>query len=133
MDDRPPPFQQATLLLDSGAGSTTRARRFTDAFLARSHPPLPDRTAQDAVLAVSELVSNAARHAPGPCTLQLSRQGHRLTIAVTDTSTVAPLTRPGDLTTGTGGFGMHLLRHLARVTVCTHADGKTITACLPPS
>jgi len=130
MDHHPPP-SQATFHLDGAPGSTTAARHHTEDFLARLHPPLVQVTAQDAVLAVSELVANAVRHAPGPCALDLLRQDGHLVIAVTDTSAVVPVTREPDLVHGTGGFGMHLLDRLAAsTTVRTHRDGKTITIAL---
>ncbi|MFC1408515.1 ATP-binding protein [Streptacidiphilus sp. N1-12] len=130
MDQHPPPVH-TTLRLDGTAGSTTAARLHTEEFLARLRPSLPPLTTQDAVLAVSELVANAVRHAPGPCALDLLHHGHLLVIAVTDTSAVVPATREPDLVNGTGGFGMHLLARLAaETTVRAQSDGKTITVTL---
>ena len=130
MDQHPPP-SRATFHLDGTSGSTTAARHHTEDFLAQLHPPLVPATAQDAVLAVSELVANAVRHAPGPCALDLLWQGRQLVIAVTDTSAAVPVARDPDLAKGTGGFGMHLLARLAaHTTVRTHRDGKTVTVTL---
>jgi len=130
MDYQPPP-SQATFDLDGSPGSTTAARHHTEDFLEQLHPTLAPVTAQDAVLAVSELVANAVRHAPGPCTLDLLRQNGRLVIAVTDTSPVVPVRRAPDLVSGTGGFGMHLLDRLATGTIVRiHRRGKTVTISL---
>ena len=129
--DRHPPPSQATFHLDGTSGSTTAARHHTEEFLARLQPPLAPAAEQDAVLAVSELVANAVRHAPGPCALDLLRRGRHLVIAVTDTSAAVPVARDPDLAEGTGGFGMHLLGRLgAHTTVRTHRDGKTVTVTL---
>ncbi|MHA6765604.1 ATP-binding protein [Streptacidiphilus sp. PAMC 29251] len=130
MDHQPPPAQ-TTFHLDGAPGSTTAARHHAEGFLERLRPPLPQVLVQDAVLAVSELVSNAVRHAPGPCALDLLRQDHRLVIAVTDTSPEPPVLREPDLAGGNGGFGMNLLNRVAEeTTVRTHRDGKTVTITL---
>ncbi|MHA6757240.1 ATP-binding protein [Streptacidiphilus sp. PAMC 29251] len=130
MNPQPPPAQ-ATFELDGNHGSITTARHHTEAFLQQLHPPLLPVVVQDAVLVVSELVTNAVRHAPGPCALDLLHQDHHLVVAVTDTSTDVPVKRPPDLTGGTGGLGMHLLDRTAdTTTVATHREGKTVTATL---
>ena len=129
--ERHPPPAQATVHLDGKPGSTTAARHHAEGFLERLSPPLPPGLVQDAVLVISELVSNAVRHAPGPCALDLLRQDQGLLIAVTDTSPVAPVPRDPDLVGGTGGFGMRLLERLGdETTVRTHRDGKTVTVTL---
>jgi cold shock CspA family protein len=49
---------------------------------------------------VSELITNAVRHTPGPCTLYLVQDGpdgRELTVAVSDTSTIPPIPRTPDL------------------------------------
>lgn len=73
------------------------AREFTAAFLAeagqRDERILPLRCG-DAVLVVSELVTNAVRHAPGPCRLTLELTGLELAITVADTSTRPPQPEP---------------------------------------
>ncbi|MBS2965348.1 ATP-binding protein [Actinocrinis puniceicyclus] len=116
--------------LDGTAAGITAARELTRAFLERRTPPVPEALIQDALLAVSELVTNAVRHAPGPCELTLSDDGRCLLIAVTDTGNALPAPRPADLLGG-GGVGLHVLQGLAgRVETRTHAAGKTVQVTL---
>ena len=114
--------------LDGLSGCVATAREFADAFFGARGDRSQARA--DALLVVSELVTNAARHAPGPCVLDLADDGNQWTIAVTDTSPDRPRPRPPDLETGKGGFGWHLLQTLASdVRLLPTADGgKTITA-----
>ena len=57
--------------LDGSVGSITEARHLAERFFTRCAPPLRDALLNDALLAVSELVTNAVRHAPGPFELAL--------------------------------------------------------------
>ncbi|MEY9836243.1 anti-sigma regulatory factor (Ser/Thr protein kinase) [Streptacidiphilus sp. EB103A] len=92
---------------------------------------MPGLLPHDALLTVSELVSNAVRHAPGPCTVDLLFSGHRLVIAVTDTSPQVPVRRDPDPATGAGGFGIHLLGHVAAdITARAHRQGRTVIVSL---
>ncbi|MFM9709075.1 ATP-binding protein [Streptomyces galilaeus] len=104
---------------------------------------MPGPLALDAELAVSELVTNAIRHAPGPCgmTLQLSRE--ELTITVWDTSPQKPTVHESNRHR-LGGHGLHLVHKVShRIVVASQAAGEQITAhlhlrvcsraCLPAS
>jgi anti-sigma regulatory factor (Ser/Thr protein kinase) len=116
--------------LDGSVASITRARELASDFLAGCTPPLEPSLQRDALLAVSELVTNAVRHAPGPCEMALGDDGRCLTIAVSDTSATVPAPRPADLFGG-GGVGLHVLNGLAgRVETMTHARGKTVVVTL---
>ncbi|MFD4322862.1 ATP-binding protein [Streptomyces sp. NPDC058548] len=88
------------------------------------------RTA-DAVLVVSELVTNAVRHTRGPCLLTLTEDGESLDIAVTDHSEELPdVHRPagGDQR---GGFGFEIMRHLGgSIRVVPRIGGKTVHVAL---
>lgn len=118
---------------DGTADSIAEARHLAGEFFARCAPPLGETLLRDALLAVSELVTNAVRHAPGPYLLELADDGSELTIAVSDTHTTVPAPRPADLDGG-GGVGMHVLRGLARrVETTTHATGKTVVVILERS
>ncbi|QMU71806.1 ATP-binding protein [Streptacidiphilus sp. P02-A3a] len=122
----------ATHCLDGRAGSTSAARGLTTAFLRGPPTDVPRVLEADALLLVSELVSNAVRHAPGPCVLELDDDGADLVIAVSDTSDSLPHQRRPDLAAGDGGFGWTLLTALSdQVAVVRNpAGGKTVTAVL---
>lgn len=116
--------------LDGTADSITEARHLAQDYFARCVPPVTETLLRDALLAVSELVTNAVRHAPGPYLLELADDGRQLTIAVSDTHRTVPAPRPADLGGG-GGVGLHVLRGLARrVETTTHATGKTVVVTL---
>ncbi|MET8680182.1 ATP-binding protein [Streptomyces sp. NPDC004647] len=105
------------------------ARTFTEGLA-----PAPDPDAADTVvLVVSELVTNAHRHAGGQCTLILSAHPEAIEIAVCDHSPRLPRERVPDLNGGTGGFGWPMVRRLAHHVTITPGpgDGKTIHAYLP--
>jgi anti-sigma regulatory factor (Ser/Thr protein kinase) len=126
-----PPGYHAAFRLDGSGGSVSAARGWARTYLEQCDPPLPQDTAADALVVISELVTNAVSHAPGPCCLYLVEDEGELTIAVSDDSTVEPVPRTPDLG-GTGGFGWHLLRRLARrVDVYVRPPwGKTVSATM---
>ncbi|GAB2954092.1 ATP-binding protein [Streptomyces heilongjiangensis] len=128
------------LTLRSGATWATGAARAADArcllrtLLAHSlhtgRTPVPAPLARDAELVVSELVTNALRHAPGPCGLVLRLSEEALTITVWDTSPSHPTVRDGDRYR-VGGHGLRLVHTVSdHVAVTPHGRGKQITAHL---
>ena len=125
------PEHHAAFLLDGSRGCVSTARGCVRAYLDECAPLRPDATRADALMLVSELVTNAVVHAPGPCCLYLVEAESELTIAVSDTSTALPHPRAPDLDRG-GGFGWHLLRRLARrVDVYARPPwGKTVSATM---
>lgn len=135
--------RHAAFALDGDRGTILVARDHTRVFLGELDPPVSPTTTVDVLMLVSELVTNAVRHAPGPCTLYLVHAaaldlgGLELTVAVSDTSTTAPTPRTPDLLEGSGGLGWHMVRRLTTF-VRIHfvpARGKTIEttlAVLPP-
>jgi anti-sigma regulatory factor (Ser/Thr protein kinase) len=113
------------------SGSVGEARAHARAFL-NARRSSPGDACEDILIAVSELVSNAVRHAPGPCTLRMVDHGETVTLEVSDTSGSLPRPRPPDPTNGAGGFGWHLLHHLGQtLTVAPGPQGKTIRIVLP--
>ena len=133
MNARGTPFPEhhAAYQLDGSGGCVSTARGCTRAYLEQCAPQLSPGTAADALVLVSELVTNAVRYAPGSCCLYLVEADEELTIAVSDTSTVVPSPRAPDLDRG-GGFGWHLLYRLARrVDVYVRPPwGKTVCATM---
>ncbi|MFB7028121.1 MULTISPECIES: ATP-binding protein [unclassified Streptomyces] len=87
--------------------------------------------AEEAVLVVSELVTNVVRHVRGPCVLTLTVRGPLLDIAVADRSEELPWTSreaPGD---ERGGFGFPLIRGLGgRIKVVPALGGKSLHVAL---
>ncbi|MET9730568.1 ATP-binding protein [Streptomyces sp. NPDC006458] len=105
------------------------ARRITGRWLAVrgvAHGP-----ASDALLIVSELVTNAMRHTSGRCTLALTVYGGEVDIAVADTSPQVPRLRAGTDVNAPGGRGLALVCATgARITVAPASGGKTVHAVL---
>ncbi|MEU3888231.1 ATP-binding protein [Streptomyces sp. NPDC029041] len=119
-----------------GAACAVEARRALHAFLSHipctGRTPVPAPLAIDAELVVSELVTNAIRHAPGPCGMSLRLSGDGLAITVWDTSSEQPVVMRRD-GRRFGGHGMHVVHTVSsEVTVVFLGDGKEITACLRP-
>ncbi|EYT82375.1 MULTISPECIES: ATP-binding protein [unclassified Streptomyces] len=121
---------------DRGAISAAEARaavgRFLDRVRVTGRTPVPDRVAQDAQLVVSELITNAVRHAPGPCGLCLEAEPDRglVRISVWDTSPQPPRPRPPD-GRRVGGHGLEIVEALSHsLTVTDRETGKEITAQL---
>ncbi|MEU0388625.1 ATP-binding protein [Streptomyces chartreusis] len=136
--DRPGADEHATLRFGAawadGAASAVDARLALRAFLAHGpHTALalvPASLAMDAELVVSELVTNAIRHAPGPCELILRLFRGKLAITVRDTSAEQPTVRNSDRFR-VGGHGLRLVHTVSdRVAVAPRARGKQITAYL---
>ncbi len=107
-------------------GCIAEAREAAVAFL-HQHSRAAGRTFHDDVLlVVSELVSNAVRHAPGPFVLELGLVPGGIEIAVRDTSSRPPRSRTPDRT---GGRGWSIVQTLARrVRVVPRHDGKSVHA-----
>ncbi|MFF7566255.1 ATP-binding protein [Streptomyces pseudovenezuelae] len=110
------------------------ARRDVRAVLAHAphgdRPTVPASRLMDAELVVSELITNALRHAPGPCALTLRLTGTELTISLYDTSPDAPVVQPPDRRR-VGGHGLYLVHSVSdRVVVTPRGSGKEITAHL---
>ncbi|MGW2099523.1 ATP-binding protein [Streptomyces olivaceoviridis] len=118
---------------DTGVSSIAEARDAVAALLARARPTPGRRPVQDAQLVVSELVTNAAKHAPGPCALRLELlpDATALRISVTDTSGEPPQRRPPD-PRRVGGHGLHLVAMVSRgLEVTWLSQGKRVTATVP--
>lgn len=113
--------------LDGGNRSPAQARAVAADMVAALHlEPLSD----DLALVVSELVTNAVRHAEPPVRLELQATADCVTVAVADGSSAAPVTRDSG-PDAEGGRGMSLVEMLSAETgVRPHAPGKTVWATL---
>ncbi|NBM19123.1 ATP-binding protein [Streptomyces sp. GC420] len=109
------------------------ARDVAAAFLSGLEPVPPAVTRQSVLLLVSELVTNALRHAGAITRLRLTAEGNRLRVQVDDPAPARPWGRTPDLSGSTGGFGWHIASRLADgITVWDRADGgKAVAATMP--
>ncbi|MFG1808252.1 ATP-binding protein [Streptomyces sp. NPDC049040] len=117
--------------LPHGPQAAAAARRAAAAYVDHlSPPPAADRR-QDVLLVVSELATNAVRHAAGPHALTLAADHGVLDVAVSDHSATPPHRRRPDRTDGTGGMGLGLIRQLGgALFVRNTRDGKCVHAVL---
>ncbi|MFF7296170.1 ATP-binding protein [Streptomyces sp. NPDC008265] len=91
----------------------------------------PPRVVADVLTVVSELVSNAVRHAGGVTGFDIAVRAGKVVIEVSDRSALLPHLRPPSPHTP-GGFGWRVVKSLAPSTyVRFHRQGKTIIATLP--
>lgn len=119
---------------DMGNGVIASARDFAADFLAASGPagedPLPQERVDMARLVVSELVTNAVRHAPGPCRVFLERFEDALEISVADRLDAVPVARPPD-PRRIGQHGLEIVMAVCEsVTVEPLRSGKRVRARL---
>lgn len=117
------------VVLERGSADTTVAEaRAAVADYVRAHCPWVSQ--QGVVLAVSELVSNAIRHADGWWRLRVRADRAELVIEIEDCSPDLPEPRRPDFT-GAGGLGLHIVERLVsrfEVWPDVPAGGKTVCA-----
>ncbi|MCX4751659.1 ATP-binding protein [Kitasatospora sp. NBC_01287] len=136
LPDLPAHGQIRRLALSGTAGTVGRARDHTRRALhdwgwLPTQDPDQRARADDVLLLVSELVTNACRHTDGPEHLTLRATPTRLRIEVTDTDPTHPAPRRPHLATSLGGHGLHTVALLAsRWGSAPHPDrpGKTVWA-----
>nr|WP_042396188.1 ATP-binding protein [Streptacidiphilus carbonis] len=115
----PPGGQIRRLQLAGVAGPVGRARDFARRALT-DWEWLPGRTeeqravAEDVLLLVSELVTNACLHAGGPTELALRCTEERLRVEVSDRNPEPPHPRTPHRAARPGGHGLHIVARLAR-------------------
>jgi anti-sigma regulatory factor (Ser/Thr protein kinase) len=97
-----------TLRLPPRSDAASEARRT----LRSVCPAAPHHLLYDAELLISEVVTNAVRHAHGMLTLAIQCDGHQLAVAVADDSPDLPVVRTSS-TASIGGRGMQLVDRLA--------------------
>ncbi|MFC8176140.1 ATP-binding protein [Streptomyces sp. NPDC057242] len=119
---------------DADDGMVASARDFTADFLTASpaagRRPVARERVDLARLVVSELVTNAVRHAPGPCRLLLELFEDALEISVFDGLESSPVPRGHD----PGRIGQHgveiVVAVCESVSVEPHPSGKRVRARL---
>ncbi|WP_333778601.1 ATP-binding protein [Streptomyces sp. IBSBF 3136] len=115
---------------DTQGPSLADTRQAVRTLLSRAGHPPDQQPSQDAQIVVSELVTNALRHAPGPGELLLELTGNPalLRITVRDTSRTPP--RPAARTPDRiGGHGLHLIARLCdRLHTVLGDQGKHVIA-----
>jgi anti-sigma regulatory factor (Ser/Thr protein kinase) len=108
----PPPEDDAVLqlALPADPASAGEARRALGDYTARQG--VPADLANSAVLAISELVTNALRHAGSPVLVLAEYAGGRLTLAVQDGEATLPTMQPPE-PDAEGGRSLALVDQLA--------------------
>ncbi|MFB7867781.1 ATP-binding protein [Streptomyces sp. NPDC056069] len=125
-----------TIALGAASGTVPLARDFTRQALY-DWGWLPAATAdrraaaEDVLLVVSELVTNACLHAEGPESLRVLRLAEVLRLEVADRGTGQPAPRTPHRAGRPGGHGMFIVQRLCRdwgVERVPGAPGKTVWA-----
>lgn len=100
------------------------ARDAVSTFVAMLTPAPAAHVVQNLLLLVTELVTNAVRHAGAVTELRLTADRTGVHVRVTDPSPTVPRDRTPDLTGRTGGFGWPMVQRLAQqVAIRESADG----------
>ncbi|MCX5215273.1 ATP-binding protein [Kitasatospora sp. NBC_00240] len=129
-----PPFQQTRRLAPYGTeGAAKRCRDFgRRALFDWGWLPARDEdqrvAADDVLLMVSELVTNACLHAPGgPRELRLIWDGRRLRVEVSDGSPLPPRLRLAPDRGRPGGYGLRVIERLSHGWGCApEGEGKRV-------
>ncbi|MFD5428216.1 ATP-binding protein [Streptomyces sp. NPDC127084] len=126
---------EAAFALDLDAGPDTGLGVGADLGVGPDHDGFDDAEerlaiAEDVLMVVSELVTNACLHADGPEELVLHCTPDRLRIEVSDANPVTPRPRPHADPARPGGHGLVVLGRLARAwgSVSRGDTGKTVWA-----
>ncbi|MFF0549700.1 ATP-binding protein [Streptomyces sp. NPDC004311] len=115
---------------DLTAGMSCAQARETTRRVLAEHEMSP-ALINDVLTVVSELVSNAVRHAGGVTGFHVTVHPGQIVIEVSDGSALSPHLRPPSPHTP-GGFGWRLVKTLAPSTfIRINPSGKTITAAIP--
>jgi anti-sigma regulatory factor (Ser/Thr protein kinase) len=115
-------------------GSIAEARAFAAQFLERLRTEwcaeIDPRAAEEVLLVVSELVTNADRHSNGPYILDLEGTDRKLTVSVYDSSVALPLRFPRD-PERIGRHGLEIVHALAEDVRAERVPvGKRVSATL---
>ncbi len=106
------------------------ARDFLATVQARHGLPVSNRVMGTVQLAVSELVTNARKYAPGPCLMTLQVEDGAVQVAVWDSSTTLPLILPPD-PTRIGQHGLEIVMAVCQTfTIQRKPVGKRISVSI---
>jgi anti-sigma regulatory factor (Ser/Thr protein kinase) len=120
---------ETTTILDRDVHSAAQARQWLSAFLE----PLPVQSAfrQDALLVMSELVTNALLHGQGLPVVRATVTPESMELAVTDSGQESPHLQEID-PTRIGGLGLLIVDRLCSAWgVSRFPGGKTVWATMP--
>ncbi|MFF6873221.1 ATP-binding protein [Streptomyces sp. NPDC090109] len=125
------PGVTTALDLDGDASRIARARHLTAGFLARARAEhglsVSRRGVELAQLAVSELVTNVHKYAPGPARMSLRIVGDAVEIVVRDSDPSLPAPRGADAAR-VGQHGLEIVKIIARFfEVRQEPAGKSVT------
>nr|WP_051715493.1 ATP-binding protein [Streptomyces bikiniensis] len=117
---------------NEGDGLVAEARDHAAAFLEKARTvwgvPVSERATELTKLVVSELVTNARRHAPGPVLLQLRIGAGTVDVVVWDSAPAVPAPHAAD-PERVGQHGLEIVEAVARdLRVRREPVGKRITA-----
>ncbi|MFE8936015.1 ATP-binding protein [Streptomyces sp. NPDC007872] len=117
---------------DEGEGLVAEARDRATAFLEKARTvwgvPVSERAEELTRLVVSELVTNARRHAPGPVLLQLRIGAGTVDVVVWDSEPTVPAAHAAD-PDRVGQHGLEIVQAVAReLRVRREPVGKRVTA-----
>ncbi|PZT70692.1 hypothetical protein DN402_33235 [Streptomyces sp. SW4] len=130
-DDRPQPAPlRYGAVWGAGGMSLAESRHAVRTLLAQAGYDPATTVSQDAQIVVSELVTNAQRHAPGGggLLLEVTSDLALLRVTVRDTSPRPP-TFPEPDRRRVGGHGLHLVTRICdRLHTVALADGKQVVA-----
>lgn len=116
-------------VLSRDAGSVADARSWLASFLRDQR--VPAARSSDAILVISELVTNALRHGLGEIVARTSVAGGVLALSVTDSGAELPEMQPVD-PLRVGGVGLHIVDRLAsQWGISPFPGGKTVWATMP--
>ncbi|MFE3825675.1 ATP-binding protein [Streptomyces sp. NPDC059092] len=116
--------------LDARPAGTAEARALARSFLDGHAPGVPEQAVIDVLLVVSELVTNAIRHAGGVTGFRISAGTGVVEIAVQDASSRLPAFEQRREEWLPGGYGWPLVQRLAEVTVTLLGDGGKLIRAL---
>ncbi|MEV5705515.1 ATP-binding protein [Actinoallomurus sp. NPDC052274] len=110
--------------MDQDPEAVITARALTGTVLAGWDADL----VEDAILVISELVTNALAHGSAPVTLAVTVRTEPEPTVILDVTDASPVLPVQDLPGEVGHFGLWIAEELARVTIHPGPTGKTVRA-----